>query len=148
MSKGLIIAAPPDGTQLVGLSFQTGAVARVDGEGFAVDDHVIISYAVGVYVGPSGVYAFSADTGTWAKAELPADAKVSLKSGIVTPHVVTLTLPGAVLAYSGTTGTWAKLDLAPATLANPAVAPDMAWVEADGHLYVFAIKTGKWTTMY
>jgi DNA-binding beta-propeller fold protein YncE len=148
ISPGLIVAVPPDGTQLVGFSRQTGKVDRVDGEGFAVDDRVVISESAGIYVGPGGVYAFSAETGTWAKVELPPGAKADLKSAVVGTHVITLTVSGAVLAYSGTSGTWTKLDLSAGTSTSPAVSPDMASVEADGHLYVFSMKTAKWTTLY
>jgi hypothetical protein len=150
ISPGLIIAVPPDGTQLVGFSRQTGAVARVDGDGFMIDDRVVISDDAGVYVGPGMAYGFSAETGKWAKADLPASAAatLSIKSAIVTSHVATLAVPGAVFAYSGTSGTWSKLDLPAGVVGAPAVSPDIATVEVDGHAYVFASKTGKWATLY
>ena len=114
----------------------------------APQSRTVTSRYVLVAVSPDGKQLVGVSRHTGAVARLDGDA-FSLDRVLVSDDVAAYHgSNGSYFGFSSTTGTWAKLGLPSDVTAPVVVFQDMITVEAKGHLYVFALATGKWSTIY
>jgi hypothetical protein len=114
----------------------------------APQSRTVTSRYVMVAVSPDGKQLVGVSRHTGAVARLDGDA-FSLDRIVVSDDVAAYHgNNGMYFGFSSTTGTWEKLALSNDVDAPPVVFEDMITIDANGHLYVFALATGKWSTIY
>jgi len=108
----------------------------------------VISKGVMIAISPDGkqLIGYARQSGTIGRID--GDA-FSLDRIIVADSVGVYHAPqGAYYGFSARTGAWDKLALSADVGVSPVVFEDMVTVEAKGHLYAFALGSGKWSTIY
>ena len=82
--------------------------------------------------------------GKWYPIDLKEPA-VSKAAPIVGPHLATYPIGRRVYAFSAQARAWDVLELEKGAKPVPIVFNNRVTVEHDDHLYIFSVKTGKWT---
>jgi RNA polymerase sigma factor (sigma-70 family) len=146
----LIVVSSPEGDTVTAYSTETGKaksirLAKGTESKLAVEPVVSAGLAALFLKGPkiTRIAAFSVLDGTWYAQELREPVTHAVP--VVGPNMAAYGIGRRIYAFSPLAKRWDVLELPEGAVAVPAVGNDAIICLHDGHLYVFSVKTGKWT---